>query len=891
MTIRNLERMFAPRSVALIGASDTAGSVGAILARNLKAGGFAGPIWFVNPKRSVVAGERCYRAVRDLPSPPDLAVIATPPPSVPGLIAELAQTGTRAAVVITAGIHGELRQAMLDASRAACLRIQGPNCIGLMLPGLGLDATFSHRAPPAGSLAFLSQSGALVTAVVDWAASRGIGFSHVVSLGDMADVDIGDTLDYLAGDVRSRAILLYMESLTDARKFMSAARRAARAKPVIAIKAGRHEAGARAAFSHTGALAGADRAFEAAFRRAGILRVQELEQLFTAAETLSRVPRLEGDRLMIVTNGGGAGVLAADRLADFDGRLATLGDELLRSLDALLPPTWSRANPIDIIGDAGPERWSRTLPALLASQSFDALLALYCPTALTSGDAVAEAVIAVIGAHVASGARERPVLTCWLGEEAAQTPRRRFAEAGIASFPTPAAAVEGFMQLVRHARAQEQLMRTPPALPANAAPDADAARSVISDALAEGRERLREHEAKAVLAAYGIPVAETALARDPDAVFTLSAELLGRHRSVVVKIVSDDIPHKSDVGGVRLGLTSPAEARQAAANMLARIAAERPGARIEGFAVQPMIVRPRAHELIIGMTEDATFGPLLLFGAGGTAVEVLDDTAAALPPLDLKLAGDMIGATRVARLLAGYRDRPAADLDAIALALVQVSTLVTAHPEIREIDVNPLLADESGIIALDARIRVADSAQTPRRRMAIRPYPSAWETTVSLAGIGDVRLRPIRPEDERLYQAFLARVTTGDLRLRLMAPVRELSHQFVARLTQIDYAREMAFVALSSGEDDLIGVVRLHADPDYQRAEFAVLVRSDLKGRGLGWQLMQHLIAYARAEGLAILFGNVLAENSTMLRMCRELGFSIARDPDDATLFYVELKL
>jgi acetyltransferase len=483
------------------------------------------------------------------------------------------------------------------------------------------------------------------------------------------------------------------------------------------------------------------------------------------------------------------------------------------------------------------------------------------------------------------------VLTCWLGEEAAQTPRRRFAEAGIASFPTPAAAVEGFMQLVRHARAQEQLMRTPPALPANAEPNVDAARSVIFDALAEGRERLREHEAKAVLAAYGIPVAETALARDPDAVFALSAALLGRYQAVVVKIVSDDIPHKSDVGGVRLGLTSPAEARQAAANMLARIAAERPGARIEGFAVQPMIARPRAHELIIGMTEDATFGPLLLFGAGGTAVEVLDDTAAALPPLDLKLAGDMIGATRVARLLAGYRDRPAADLDAIALALVQVSTLVTAHPEIREIDVNPLLADENGIIALDVRIRVADSAQTPRRRMAIRPYPSAWETTVSLAGIGDVRLRPIRPEDERLYQAFLARVTTGDLRLRLMAPVRELSHQFVARLTQIDYAREMAFVALSSGDDELIGVVRLHADPDYQRAEFAVLVRSDLKGRGLGWQLMQHLIAYARAEGLAILFGNVLAENSTMLRMCRELGFSIARDPDDATLFYVELKL
>ncbi|HEX4894235.1 MAG TPA: bifunctional acetate--CoA ligase family protein/GNAT family N-acetyltransferase [Hyphomicrobiaceae bacterium] len=893
MTIRNFDRLFSPRSVVLIGASDTPGSVGRIVGENLLSGGFRGPIWFINPRRSRVLDQTCYASVGELPATPDLAVIATPPATIPTLIAELGGKGTRAAVVITAGIRGEVRQQMLDAARPHLLRIQGPNCLGLMLPPLGLNASFARGAPQAGDLALVSQSGALITAIVDWAAGRGIGFSHVVSLGDMADADFGDLLDYLAGDVKSRAILLYMEALTNAPKFMSAARRAARAKPVIAIKAGRMASGAKAAFSHTGALAGSDQAYEVAFRRAGVLRVHELEHLFEAAEILSRVPRLSGERLMIVTNGGGAGVLAADRLAELEGTLATVDPGLLAELDAVLPPTWSRANPVDIIGDAGPERIVAALTPILRHDGTDAILSMHCPTALAASDAAADAVLATIAADAArDGAPQKPVLTCWLGEASAAAPRRKFAASGIATFETPSAAVQGFLQIVRHRRAQDELMRTPPAMPADLAPpDSATVSRILSEALARGTDRLDEADSKTILKAYGIPVAETFRVTTPEEAESRAAEILRDYSNCVLKIVSEDIPHKSDLGGVKLGLASPSEVREAARAMLASLAVLRPQARLQGFTVQPMIERRRAHELIVGMTEDATFGPLLLFGAGGTSVEVVADTAAALPPLDLKLANDLIAKTRISRLLAGYRDRPAADREAIALALVRTSMLVANHSEIRELDINPLVADEKGVIALDARVRIADATLHPRRPMSIRPYPSDWEKSVSIDGIGELRVRPIRPEDERLYAGFVERLEPGDIRMRLLAPVRELSHAFVARLTQIDYAREMAFVAVDPAEKELLGVVRLHADPDYVRAEYAAIVRSDLKGRGLGWQMMEHLIAYARAEGIAELHGDVLAENTTMLAMCRALGFDVAPAPDDPALRRVVLHL
>jgi acetyltransferase len=891
MTIRNLDRLLSPRSIAFIGASTKPGSVGRIVAANLLTGDFSGRIFLVNPKYKDIDGVACYPSVADLPETPELAIIATPPATVPSLIAELGARGTRAVVVITAGLGRELNRAALEAAKPTCLRIVGPNCLGMILPRVGINASFAQRMPRKGDLAFLSQSGALVTGVIDWADARGIGFSHVISMGDMADVDFGDLLDVLAGDPHSRAILLYMEQVTNAPKFLSAARRAARAKPVVVLKSGRHAAGAKAALSHTGALSGSDAVYDAAFRRAGLLRVNELDQLFQAAEMLSFTPRLEGERLAVLTNGGGAGVLAADRLTDFEGRLADITEETKAKLSAVLPPTWSKGNPIDIIGDAGPERYEAALSALLDDEKTDAILVINCPTALASSELAAKAVIETAAARKRCGKRVKPLLTNWLGDRSAEMSRRDFAEANIPSFETPDAAIVGFMQLVRHARSQDALMRTPPSLPADLRFEPDRARSVIAKALAAGRPVLTEGEAKEILSAYGIPVAETVTAADAEGVASAAAQILKSYRACVVKVLSDDITHKSDVGGVRLGLTTPEEAREAARAMAIDVARRAPKARLQGFTIEPMIELPEAHELIIGMSEDQTFGPTLLFGAGGTAVEVIKDTAHALPPLDLKLARELMRETRIYHLLEGYRDRPAANLDAISEVLVRISSLIASHPEIRELDINPLLADERGCIALDARMRVADEAKSPRLPLAIRPYPSAWERQDEVPHLGPVRLRPIRPEDEELYARFFEGVNAEDAHMRFFTAKPNSSHRFLARLTQIDYAREMTFVATTMDGSAILGVASLSADPDYTHAEYAVLLRSDLKGKGLGWALMRHLIAYAKAEGLTSLYGEVLTLNTTMLNMCRGLGFVISEENGDVTLRRVTLDL
>jgi len=891
MTIRNLEHLFRPRSVALIGASDRVGSVGAVVTGNLCNGGFKGDIWLVNPTRSHANGLPCHPNVAALPGSPDLAIIATPPDTVPALIGDLGQKGCRAAVVITAGIHGTLKQGMLDAAGRHLLRIQGPNCIGLMLPPLGLDATFATVMPPAGNLAFLSQSGALITGILDWAASRKIGFSHVVSMGDMADVDAGDLLDYLAGDAHSHAILMYLESVTSAPKFMSAARRAARVKPVIVIKSGRHASGAAAAMSHTGALAGADRAFEAAFRRAGILRVHELSELFSAAEILAKVPTLTGGRLAIITNGGGAGVLAADRWDDLGGELATLSVHTVAGLTKFLPPTWSKRNPIDIVGDANAARFGNSLDVVLDDPSIDAALVINCPTALNPGLDAAKAVTAIIDKRRADAKPAKSVLTSWLGVSTALDARAHFASHGVPTFDTQADAIEAFAQLARYRTAQTALMATPPSMPDAVFRDASAASPIIASTLKAGREAMTEVEAKALLASYSIPVVETAAAATPKEAQRLAAPIIRQHGACVLKILSPDIGHKSDVGGVRLDLETPEQVFQAAELMLARSKAAQPEARIEGFTIQPMIKRPNAHELLLGISVDPTFGPLVTFGAGGVAVEAMHDIAHALPPLDITLARDLISQTRIWRLLQGYRDRPPAGIEAIALTLVQLSYLAARHPEIREIDINPLLADERGVIALDARVRLVDNSKSPRTPMAIMPYPSEWEQQSEVDGIGRIMLRPIRPEDEALYADFFSRIESADHRLRFFSPKVEHSHKFIARLTQIDYAREMAFVALSPVEGQLLGVARFVADPDFIMGEYAVLVRTDLKGKGVGWALMTHLISYAHAAGLCELYGHVLRENTTMLSMCRELGFAVKTDPSDRALMRVSLAL
>lgn len=896
MSTYRFDRLFEPQSIALLGASPREKSVGRMILKNLRDGGYQGSLQLVNPDHAEIDGTAAVKSVDALPAVPDVAVIAVPPPAVPETVAKLAAKGCAAAVVITSGLGrgpGSLAESTRLAAHAHGMRLIGPNCLGILLPRIKLNASFTVRMPQDGDLALISQSGAIAAGLIEWAAQRRVGFSAMVSVGDMVDVDFGDLLDHFAVDRHTRAILLYIEAVQDARKFMSAARAAARTKPIVVVKAGRHAQGAKAALTHTGALAGSDAVYDAAFRRAGLLRVNDLDELFAAAETLGRLRPFPGRRLAILTNGGGIGVLAVDRLADLGGTLAAISPDTLSRLDAALPATWSHGNPVDIVGDADGARYELALETLLSDRENDAILVMNVPTALASAAEAAQSVAAVARRNSGRPAQAKPMLAVWVGEDAVAM--EAFNIVGIPHFATESDAVAGFMHLVRYRDALDVLMETPPSLPQGAAPDAASARKIVSQVIAEGRTWLDPIEVFRLLTAYAIPATPVALARDADEAATAAQPFLADGGAVVVKILSPDIVHKSDVGGVHLNLTRAEGVRVAAAGILARARAARPDARITGVTVSPMILRPKARELIAGVADDPTFGPILAFGHGGTAVEVVNDKALALPPIDLKLARDLISRTRISRMLKAYRNVAAADENAIAMLLVNLAQAVADLPEIREVDFNPILADESGVIVVDARIAVAPCkpgrvGERGHPRFAIRPYPKEWERRVALRDGSSVFVRPVRPEDEPLYRTFIPQVTDEDMRLRFFAPVKELSHAFIARLTQLDYARAMAFIAVDEA-GKMLGVVRLHASSDYASGEFAILVRSDLKGRGLGWQLMQLILEYARKEGIGTVEGQVLRGNTTMLDMCRELGFTVAADPRDMDIVLVKLAL
>ena len=890
MSIRNLDAVFHPKSVALIGASPRPDSVGFVVAKNLLAGGFEGPIMPVSPTHESVAGMLAYHDIQSLPVAPDLAVICTPPKTVPEIVAELGARGTKGAVVITAGFNElgteegrALEQAMLDAAKPTLMRIVGPNCLGILSTPAGLNASFAPVDAKKGGVAFVAQSGAMLTTILDWATARGIGFSHLVSLGDMTDVDFGDMLDFLANDPATHSVLLYIETVTQARKFMSAARAAARLKPVIAIKAGRHAEAAKAASSHTGAMAGVDAVYDAAFRRAGILRVKDLDEVFDAVETLARPVKLRGDRLVIVTNGGGLGVLATDALLDHDGVMAPLDDDMRGKLDAVLPPTWSHGNPIDIIGDAPPKRYADAVAALLDTPATDSILVLNCPVAVASSVDAAKAV-----ADAARGKR-KPVFASWLGSDSAEEAHRIFAAAGIPAYDTPDKAIRGFSYLVGYHRGQRTLMEVPPSLPEDFTPDEAAARKIVEAALKSGDTWLEEPAVHALLDAYDIANVRSKVVTTDAEAASYAQKLGGK---VALKIFSPDITHKSDVGGVVLNLETPDAVLEAAEAMRARVARIMPKARIEGFVVQEMITRPASHELILGMAVDRQFGPFLLFGHGGTAAEVIGDRALALPPLNMALAREMMARTRVWKQLEGYRDIPPVDANALALTLVRLSQLITDIEEIVELDINPLLADAKDVIALDARVKLAPAeGKAPSRRFAISPYPKELEHAETVEGMGDMLLRPIKPEDAPALEAFFAKLSPEDVRLRFFTPMRQLPPTLLARLTQIDYDREMAFVLIDRKRDEFLGVSRFSADPDNVSAEFAVSVRSDLTGHGLGRLLMQRLIDYARKRGTGEMTGDVLEENARMLALCRELGFSIQPQTDNRGVLRASVRL
>jgi acetyltransferase len=885
MTIRNLEHVFRPASVAVIGASNRPGSLGAVLMRNMLEGGLAGAVMPVNPKHAQVQSVAAYPDISSLPATPDLGVIATPPETVPGLIAELGARGTKAAIVITAGIDGALRQKMLDAARPHLLRIVGPNCLGVMVPPAGLNAGFGHLAPAPGHIAFVAQSGAMVTSIVDWAAEREIGFSHLVSLGDMSDIDFGDMLDYLANDKDTHAILLYVEAVTQARKFMSAARAAARSKPVIVVKSGRFAESARAAASHTGALAGSDAVYDAAFRRAGMLRVYELEELFDAVETLGKAGMPKGDRLTIMTNGGGLGVMATDTLIECGGRLSVLPPAAKARLDAVLPATWSKDNPVDIIGDAPGSRYAEALRILLEDGDQDALLILNSPTAIVSGLEGARAVIDTL-----AGRKSPTVLTSWVGGRSAREASDLFSDNGIPSYPTPSHAVRAFMHLVTYQRNQTSLIETPPSIPEDFTPDLETARGLVDRVLAEGREWMTALESKALLRCYDIPAAETLEAKTAREAADAAARIGG---PVALKILSPDITHKTEVGGVVLDIEGAA-VEEAAEAMAERVRGARPDARIDGFMVEAMIDRPGAFELIAGMTTDRQFGPVLLFGQGGTAVEVAHDTALALPPLNMRLARDLMERTRIYGQLRGYRGLAPADLDGTALTLIKIAQMAVDFAEVQEIDINPLLVDASGVLALDARVRLASAKGRGAERLAIRPYPKELEEAISIEGLPPLLMRPVVPEDEPSLQAAFAKLSPQEIRLRFAVPRKALSHVDAARFTQIDYDREMALVLTEPGipgKTELFGVVRIFSDPNNERAEYAIVVRKALSGHGLGSLLMNRIIEYARSRGTREIFGYVLAENTGMLDICRRLGFVQTPVHQDAGTVYVSLRL
>ncbi|MCM2251158.1 MAG: bifunctional acetate--CoA ligase family protein/GNAT family N-acetyltransferase [Ramlibacter sp.] len=884
MTIRNLEALFQPRSVAVIGASDRPGSVGSVVLRNLKGGGFRGAIWPVNRRHAMVDAGPAWPDVASLPGVPDLGVICTPAATVPDLIGELGRKGARAAIVMTAGLKqaasggATLEQAMLAAAQPYLLRVLGPNCIGLLVPGMGLNASFAPGNALPGKLAFVTQSAALATAMLDWANGRGIGFSHFISLGDSADVDFGDTLDYLGSDWGTRAILMYAESLQEGRKFMSAARAAARNKPVIVVKAGRAPDGARAAASHTGALAGSDAVFDAVVSRAGMLRVDTLEALFDAAETLAHPHPQRGDRLAIVTNGGGAGVLAADAVALGGRKLAQLSPASMAALDQCLPANWSRGNPVDLTAESPVQRYQEALRILLAAPEVDSVLFVHAPTALVPAAEIAAACLPLVGRA------EKPVLACWLGGPTVAAARASWSAAGIACFDTPERAVAAWLQMVMHARNQLALQQIPPASLIEFTPQRQRAQALVDAAIAEGQEWLDVVQSMELLQAYGIPVADTRRAHDVEEAVRQAVRI---RFPVALKIIAPQIVHKSDTGGVVLNLASPQEVRTAAEKMTQLVS---PDAGMRGFAVQAMARRSR--ELIVGLYNDRVFGPVMLCGSGGTDVELSRQHAVALPPLNALLARDLIERSGVAPLLASWRGRPPADEQALLEVLLKISQMACDLNGIAELDINPLLVDAQGVLALDARVRVRDPRQLAP--LAIRPYPQELSESLELAG-KRLLLRPIRPEDGERLKRFYQNAAPADMRLRFFMSRRELPPSELARYSQIDYDREMTFVALEpadgEGREEMAGEVRAVCDPDNRKAEFAIQIASGWQGKGLGRIMLARLVQYLREHGTAEVVGECLLENTSMAELAKSLGFAVLAGPlGEATALRLKLR-
>jgi acetyltransferase len=903
-----LDAIFAPNSVAVIGATEREGSVGRTLLRNLIATPFGGTVYPVNPKRSSIMGIKAYPSIAEVPDRVDLAIIITPARTVPGLIDQCIAAGVKGAIVISAGFKEvgpegiELERQILASARAANLRLIGPNCLGVMNPLTGLNATFASVMARPGNVAFISQSGALCTAILDWSFRENVGFSAFVSIGSMLDVNWGDLIEYLGDDPRTHSIAIYMETIGDAQSFLSAAREVALTKPIIVIKAGRTAAAAQAAASHTGSLAGADDVLDAAFRRCGVLRVDSIEDLFDMTEVLAKQPRSRGNRLTILTNAGGPGVLATDALIGGGGRLADLAPETIAKLDEFLPAAWSHHNPVDILGDADPERYARAIDVLMADPNSDGLMAILTPQDMTDPTRTAEALKGY------ANAVDKPLLACWMGGAGVSTGEEILNKAGIFTLPYPDAATSVFNYLWRYSYNLRGLYETPNSSAGSFAqePQREVVAQILSEALASGRTLLTEFESKRVLAAYGIPTVETRIATKLEEAVEIANEM---GYPVALKLYSETITHKTDVGGVRLNLQNANEVRWAYLAIVASVAIamrHKPDKKsltedFLGVTVQPML-KLDGYELIIGSSVDPQFGPTLLFGMGGALVEVFRDRALALPPLNTTLARRLMEQTQIYEALKGVRGRESVDLEALEQLLVRFSQLVVEQPWIREIDINPLLArpggqavsssQDSSLVALDARVVLHDPNTRPEDlpRPAIRPYPTRYVSPWQLKDGTPVRIRPIRPEDEPAVIEFHGDVSERSVYLRyfhMMKLSQRVSHDRMVRICFIDYDREMALVVerLTEREDEgpapeILGIGRLSQLHGGGLAEFAMLVKDSAQGQGIGTELMGRLIDIGKDEGLERMQGEILPDNVAMRRICEKFGFEIRRLPD-----------
>lgn len=886
-----LSRFFTPKTVAIVGASEREDSVGYRLLLNMQEAGFSGGLYPVNNKRDSLLGLKAYPDLLSVPDDLDLVVIATPAATVPGIVRQCGEKNVTSIIIITAGF-GELgdegkrlQQEVLDIAHRYSIRIIGPNCLGVIRPSGYLNATFGDGVVKDGNLALLSQSGAVCTAILDWAKAQDIGFSTVVSMGGAADIDFGEVLDYLATDSKTTGILMYVEGIRDARHFLSGLKAAARLKPVILIKSGRHEAGCKAAMSHTGAMVGGDNVFDAAIARAGVVRAYSITELFSAARILANNYTVSDNRLAIITNAGGPGVMSTDRAEDVGVKMADLSETSINALNQVLPPHWSHANPVDILGDATSERYQHALSVCLADDNIDGILVILTPQAMTRPTQVAESVI--------DGAKDstKPVLATWTGGARVEEGRALFANSNVAHFNTPEEAVDAFALLANYTQNQILLKQIPLPIASEPKPDVTGARLIIERILSEGRQVLTAQEAKAVLAAFHIPVTQTIkVASAKDAM--IAAQTLGF--PVVLKVNMAQFSHKSDIGGVRLNIGSVQEVSKHFTEMADAIKQIQPDIAEVEMTIEPMYRASAGREIMIGVIRDPVFGPAISVGLGGTMVEILKDSAVALPPLNAYMAKQMLAKTKAQRYLQAFRNLPPANIDALINVLLNVSVMVSELPEIMELDINPLIVDDKGAVAVDARIKVHLSHQLIRyAHMAIHPYPHELSQSYQLSNGNNIIIRPIRPEDAVMEKDFISRLSDTTKYFRFRQALHALTPEMLVRFTQIDYDREMAFVAVTEDEQTPkeLGVGRYIRNPDGRSVEFALVVADDSQGLGIGSRLMKTLMQTAKDKGISFFEAEVLSANTAMLSLLTKLGFSVEKQSDTIEIVRVSKDL